>query len=131
MKVVYFDGYCNLCNGFVDFLIRWDSGRTLRFSSLQSEFSVQKFRGLNLSQLTADPTTVVFESEDQFYFQSSAALRAIAALGGYFKLAMVFWLIPSVLRDFVYQRVARNRYRIFGRRDSCRLPTEDEKKLFL
>ena len=127
MRIVYFDGVCNLCNGFVDFLMRHDRNRILRLASLQGSTARERLplpyrEGLE---------TVVFEEEGRLYVRSAAAVRAVAALGGSYRLSLGFLAVPRPIRDWVYAFVARRRYVWFGKRDTCRLPSEQEKIHFL
>ena len=127
MQVVYFDGVCNLCNGFIDYLIRKDKKGSLRFAPLQGETA----RRLLPSEWLDDLTTVVFDDGERRYVESAAALRALAALGGFYQLVLVFLVLPGFVRDFLYRQVSRSRYRWFGRRSSCRWPSPQEADRFL
>lgn len=127
MRVVFFDGHCNLCNRFVDFLIRRDTRHALRFASLQGETA----KRLLPKEYVSDLSTVVFLNEGKISTHSSAALRAIATLGGGYYLFKWFLLVPAFIRNLVYRFVASNRYTWFGRRDTCRLPSPEEKAQFL
>ena len=128
MQVVYFDGVCNLCNGFVDFLIRRDQLHQLMFAPLQGQAAKQ-----NLPEnLYKDLNTVVFVDErGAIFLKSSAAIRCIATLGWPWSAIKLFLFIPSFLRDLAYQLVARSRYFIWGKRSACRLPTAEERNRFL
>jgi len=126
--VVYFDGVCNLCNGTVTFLIRRDRHRRLWFASLQSP---RGQRECGVTPDGEDPGSVVLSSAGEFYYRSSAVLRAVALLGGPWRLASALRVIPASLRDAVYRAVAARRYRWFGRRDTCRVPSPAERDRFL
>lgn len=133
--IVFFDGYCNLCNGTVDFLIRHDRHRRLRFSSLQSPPGMREL-GAAGSEGTRDegagiPASVVLSYQGERYRESGAVLRSVSLLGGPWRLARVLLLIPAPLRDGVYRFVAARRYRWFGRRDACRVPSPEERDRFL
>lgn len=127
MRIVYFDGHCNLCNGFIDFLIRRDRRRVLFYAPLQGSTA----RARLPAKVVSDLATMVLEDERGITTESSAVLRAVAHLGGLYSVALGFLLIPVFVRDFIYRQVASRRYRLAGRRNSCRLPTEDEKAQFL
>lgn len=128
MRVVYFDGVCNLCNSFVDFLIRRDPEHLLKFAPLQGETAAQRLP----AELRESLGTVVFEDADgRFYVRSAAALRAIASLGGALSAARALLVVPPSVRDAIYRVVASNRYKWFGQRDTCRLPTAEERAQFL
>lgn len=125
-RVVFFDGMCALCNGFVDFLLRHDKKHRLLFSPLQGSF----IQGTVANRFSQE-NTLVFLQKEQVFMRSSAVLRSVAALGGLWKGVLIFLVIPRRVRDAVYSLIARNRYRWFGKRESCRLPTFEEKRFFL
>lgn len=118
--VLLFDGVCNLCHGAVRFIIARDPGKRFRFASLQSEI------GRALAQrhgLPDDVTTMVLvEPNERVSLKSSAALRVAQHLGALWPLFGALLLVPTFLRDPVYEFVARNRYRWFGKKDSCPMP---------
>lgn len=125
MKIVFFDGYCNLCNFWVDFLFKADKAQILKFASLQGETAKQFLNLQNVSSSEALETIIYFRN-NQVYEQSSAVLMILTDLGRGWKLFKVFFLFPKGLRDWIYTIIAQNRYRLFGKRDSCRLPTPSE-----
>jgi predicted DCC family thiol-disulfide oxidoreductase YuxK len=125
--VIYFDGFCGLCNGFVDFVLARDRARRFRFAALQGSTATSRFGGAG----DVDPTTILLEEDGVVYERSTAALRIIARLGGVWTLTAVLGLIPRPIRDWIYDWVARNRYAWFGKRDTCRLPTLEERTAFL
>jgi predicted DCC family thiol-disulfide oxidoreductase YuxK len=127
--IIFFDGICNLCNGFVQFIIKRDPAARFRFASLQSEVGLKAMKesGLPASSLS----TVVYLKDSHYYFKSSAALHVLKDLGGGWKLFYGLILIPKLLRDGVYDILARNRYRIFGKREECMVPRADLQSRFL
>ena len=125
--VIYFDGYCGLCNGFVDFVLARDRARRFRFAPLQGTTARARFGDPG----DVDPTTILLEEEGTVFQRSTAALRIITALGGIWRLAGLLRLVPRFIRDAVYDWIARNRYGWFGKRDSCRLPSPEERAVFL
>ena len=125
--VIYFDGYCGLCNGFVDFVLARDRARRFRFAPLQGTTARARFGDPG----DVDPTTILLEEEGTVFERSTAALRIITALGGIWRLAGLLRLVPRFIRDAVYDWIARNRYGWFGKRDSCRLPSPEERTVFL
>lgn len=146
-NLVLFDGVCNLCDGFVQFLIRQDRRQVLKFGPLQSE-NVQKYitefttlvrSGQTKSQIpqndqmpqTGKLTSIIYIRNDRFYTKSTAALRILQDLGGLWWLSGLFWIIPRPVRDAVYDWVGRNRYRWFGKKTSCMVPTPELKDRFL
>jgi predicted DCC family thiol-disulfide oxidoreductase YuxK len=127
--VVLFDGVCNLCNGFVDFAIARDPRGRLRFGALQSEEGQRALHeaGVDVPRLS---TLVVLEGGTA-YVRSDAALRALRQLRFPWPLLFAAVVVPRPLRDAVYAFVAARRYRWFGRRDTCRLPSSEERARFL
>lgn len=125
MKIVYFDGYCNVCNAFVDFLIRRTDD--VKFASLQGSTAEQRLP----ASFTSAVSTMVFESEGRTYQESSAAIRALAEIGGVWSLMKIFLLVPPFVCDAVYRWVARHRYLWWGKRDTCRVPSAEERARFL
>ena len=130
--VILFDGVCNLCNGFVQFVIRHDPEGRFRFAALQSEAArtLLAAQGLPAPPAT-EPESVLLLSEGQLYSHSTAVLRIAAQLGGIWRLAAVGGVLPRAWRDALYRFVARNRYRWFGRQESCMLPTPALQSRFL
>jgi predicted DCC family thiol-disulfide oxidoreductase YuxK len=126
-QIVFFDGLCNLCNGFVDFVVRRDSVGVFKFAPLQGKAAQEKLT----AELRGELRTVALWSQGQVYTKSDAALTVLTQLGGSWVLFKGFWLLPKFLRDLVYDLVAGNRYAWFGKRDTCRLPTEEERARFL
>jgi predicted DCC family thiol-disulfide oxidoreductase YuxK len=128
--IVVFDGVCNLCNTTVDFLIRHDRQGTLRFGSFQHE---HVFALLCARNITEAPTTVyVITPEGTILTESTAILHLGRHLGGIWQvMSIVVGLIPRPLRDVIYRWVSANRYRWFGKRSTCRVPTPEERERFL
>jgi len=127
--IIFFDGVCNLCNGFVQFIIRHDKRGIFTFASLQSAYAAS-LPGLEAGVVNT-LSTVVLQDGDRYYFKSTAALRIARMLGFPFSIAYVFIILPVPLRDVVYDWVARNRYKWFGKRDACWLPTPELMSRFL
>lgn len=126
--VILFDGVCNFCNASINFIIDRDAARRFRFSSLQSDFG-QRLLAENNRQLT-DFDTVLLLREGKLYEKSDAALEIARYLKGWSWLYL-FRFVPRFIRDFFYDIIAKNRYRLFGKSESCRIPTPEEKKLFV
>ena len=128
-QVVLFDGVCKLCNGWAKFLIRHDRQRAFRLASVQSP------QGQALLQWFGLPTdeyeTLVLIRQGRAYVRSVAIIRILWNLGLPWKLGAVAWLIPGPVRDWLYHRIARNRYRLFGKYDTCLLLTPDHRSRFL
>lgn len=127
--VILFDGVCNLCNASVNFIIDRDSQGLFRFASLQSDFGKKELKriGTDSSQLSS----IVLLSDGEVFTKSTAALKIAKDLSGAISSMHVFLWVPSVIRDYFYDFIARNRYRWFGKTDACRLPTAGMKKRFV
>lgn len=123
--VIVFDGVCNFCNAAVNFVIDHDRTRRFRFAALQSDFG----RQLNAGQVP-QPDSIMLVEGDTIYYKSDAVLRIVRHLDGWAWLYAGRWM-PAVGRDWLYDLIARHRYRILGRKDTCRIPTPQEKQLFL
>lgn len=128
--VVLFDGVCNLCNGSVQFILRHDPEGRFRFAALQSEAGrrLLAHKGIDPSRLDS---LVLLDAEGRCSVQSAAALQIARQLRGWPRLAAPLILVPRPIRDGVYRFVARRRYRWFGRRESCWLPTPELRQRFL
>ena len=126
--IVFFDGICGLCNHTVNFLLSQDSGGALKFAPLQGETATQ----LVPSEVRADLNTFVFLNAGKLHYRSGAMARILMQIGGFWRIiGMALWLIPWPLRDAGYRVVSALRYRLFGKRESCRLPTAEERSRFL
>ena len=127
--IVLFDGVCNLCNASVQFLIRRDKQGKLRFASLQSSVgrALSERGGLSMDAMDS----MVLVEDSHWYVRSTAALRILWHCGGFWRLLYGFVIVPRFLRDAVYNAIARNRYRWFGKRDDCLAPTPEVKARFL
>lgn len=126
--IILFDGVCNLCNNTIDFIIKHDRKKWFRFASLQSETGERLKHKFHIPPET---DSIVFVHNSTFYIESEAALEIARLLPYPWKLARVFKIVPRTLRDKVYRWIARNRYRWFGKRETCRLPTPKEKESFI
>lgn len=128
-SIILFDGVCNLCNGTVNFVADRDPDLHFRMASLQSETG-QKL--LDLYQLPKDNfETIILIEGGQAYTHSTSILRILKKLNGLWPMLSLFLLLPSPLRDWCYQWVSDNRYRWFGREETCRIPTPEMAHRFL
>lgn len=126
-KIVFFDGVCHLCNGFVDAIISRDKTHRLLFAPLQGSTAAELLN----KEDRIDLDTVVYFEAGKNYYRSSAVLKILIQLGGAYKLLSIAWIIPAPIRDFFYKKIAKNRYAWFGEREFCRLPTPAEKDFLL
>jgi len=127
-EVLLFDGVCNLCNGFVQFVITRDQKETYSFASLQSDIGQQLLQQFQLSE---DLKTVVLISGNKAYTKSDVPLMVGQTLGGIWSIVRLGWIFPKFLRDAVYNLIANNRYKLFGKTEACMLPRPEWKKRFL
>ncbi|WP_210489985.1 thiol-disulfide oxidoreductase DCC family protein [Rufibacter aurantiacus] len=126
---ILFDGVCNLCNGFVQFVINNDPKSYFKFASLQSDTGQQVLKAYGLP--TEQFKSVLLVEDGKIYTRSTAALRIVRRLSGGWAGLYVFVLMPKFLRDPLYNWVSKNRYRWFGQQESCMLPTPELKARFL
>lgn len=133
--IVLYDGVCGLCNRLVQFLLKHDKQGRLRFASLQSDFALKVLGRHGLDPRDLDTLHVIenFEQTDERVTQrSTAILRASRELGGLWAvLASAGSILPVSFRDWLYRFVARNRYRVFGKYDTCMLPDPSQRSRFL
>jgi predicted DCC family thiol-disulfide oxidoreductase YuxK len=124
-RIVFFDGVCNLCNGLVQFVLARDGAGKFRFASLQST-TARRLLGSDVPR-----ETIVLIDSGKTYVKSAAALRIARGLGFPWPILFGLVVVPRPLRDWIYDWVARNRYRWFGKRDACMLPTPQTRGRFL
>ena len=128
-KIILFDGLCHLCDSAITFVMKRDKRDVFGFAPLQTEAGARIADARGVS--TADLDSVILVEGDGYHAKSSAVLRIGRSLGGVYSLLYPLILLPRWLRDAVYDFVARNRYRWFGQRESCRVPTPRERGRFL
>ena len=128
VAIVFFDGVCGFCNHTVNFLMKRDPNHTLRFAPLQGETAEAMLR----AELRNRLDTIVFLKGERTYIRSAAVVRILSTIGGvWFVAAGLLWMIPLPLRDVGYRLMSSIRYRLFGKRDACRLPLPEERGLIL
>jgi len=128
-KIILFDGVCNLCNSSVNFIIDNDHKNVFKFTSLQSEKGIELLKKYDLLDKNID--SVILVENDKAYVKSDAALKIAKTLGGKYKLFYGLIILPAFIRNFFYDIIAKNRYKWFGKKDSCRIPTLELKSKFL
>ncbi|GER59443.1 thiol-disulfide oxidoreductase DCC family protein [Patiriisocius marinus] len=128
-KILLFDGVCNLCNSAVNFVIKLDNKDVFRFTALQEEPGKSYLTKYNIDPKNID--SIVLIENGKAYVKSSAALRTAKYLGGAWPLLYVFIIVPAFIRDVVYDYIAKNRYKWYGKKDSCMIPTPELKAKFL
>ncbi len=129
-SIILFDGICTLCNGFVDFVVKRDLSDKFLFASLQSKEGQQLLMKYELKQSQFD--TIVLIEDEKIFTKSGSIIRIFNSLT--FPLSLfrfVLLLIPSKIRDWIYQWISTNRYKLFGVRNSCRIPSDKERLKFI
>ena len=127
--IILFDGVCNFCNYWVNFIIDRDKDDIFKFAALQSEAGQRLLNNFNLK--AEDFNTFILIEGEIYFTKSTAALMIARKLNFPFKVLYYFIFIPKFLRDLIYSLIATNRYKFFGKRDICRIPSENEKEKFL
>lgn len=127
-NIILFDGVCNLCNSSVQFIIKRDPDGYFSFAPLQEEAGKKLLDGHNIK---TNMDSLILISNNTYYKKSSAALEICRHLQGAWKCLYVFKIIPRFIRDPLYSFIAKNRYKWFGKKSSCMVPTAENKKRFL
>jgi len=128
-NIIIFDGVCNFCNKLVNFIIKRDPTSKLIFTALQNKSAEEliiKYKVINY-----DIGSIILIKNDKYFLRSEAIFEIIKDLSGYWYLFGVFRIIPLGIRDYIYKLVSKNRYRFFGKKDSCMIPTKELQKRFL
>ena len=129
--MIFFDGICNLCNHSVQFVIKRDRHDYFRFAALQTEAAKAQLAALNSVPHQEELNTIILLENGKVYDRSTAALRIARKLSGLWPLLYGFMIIPRFIRDFFYQLISKNRYRIWGKQESCMVPSAALKSKFL
>jgi predicted DCC family thiol-disulfide oxidoreductase YuxK len=127
MKIILFDGVCKLCNGAVQFIIKRDKHAVFKFAALQSRAGQE----LSSKLVIDNVDSIIYIDADTVFIKSKAAFEIIKIVGGFWKVLLVFSILPTQLTDFFYDTIAKYRYVIFGKKNSCMLPTKALKSRFL
>lgn len=128
-NILLFDGVCNLCNRLVLFVIKRDKNNNIKFASLQSSAGQNLLSANNFSTDILD--SFVYVKQNKVLMKSTAALNLAKDIGGFYKIFYAFIIVPTFIRDFVYDIVAKNRYQWFGKKNECMIPTEELMNKFL
>lgn len=129
-KIILFDGVCNLCNTSIQFVIKHDDKDEFRYAALQSEIGQQLISERGIDTSTVD-SIVLIDPGVAYYTKSDAALEIGTHLKGYRTLSKFFKLFPAGFRNLIYDFVARNRYKWYGKQDACMIPTPELQAKFL
>jgi predicted DCC family thiol-disulfide oxidoreductase YuxK len=129
-KIILFDGVCNLCDSAVQFVIKHDKKDVFRFVALQSELGQEILKHIGINPKNID-SIILYEPGVAYYYKSSAAIQIAKSLGGFFHFGTVFKIIPAGISNQLYDYIAKNRYKWYGKKESCMIPTEELKSKFL
>lgn len=123
-KIIIFDGICGLCNKSIGILMKLDTKKIFQYTSLQGEF---------VKTLAIEPEidSIIFYEDGSIYYKSTAILKIFRSLGGMWIFTQFLYILPRVLRDFIYDVIAKYRYNIFGKMESCRMPKKGEQEFFI
>jgi predicted DCC family thiol-disulfide oxidoreductase YuxK len=129
-KIILFDGVCNLCDSAVQYIIKHDKKDVFRFVPLQSELGQQILKHIGINSINID-SLILYEPGIAYYYKSSAAMEIAKSLGGFFHFGTIFRLVPAGIRDNLYDYIAKNRYRWYGKKEYCMVPASELKTKFL
>ena len=126
--VILFDGVCTLCSGSVQFILKRDRGKRFLFASLQSAYGQNLLQQFNLP--VDNFNSFILYQDGKIYTKSTGALKMFSQLKGW-KWVKIFWIVPKFIRDLVYSLIANNRYKWFGKKETCMIPTKAIRERFL
>lgn len=129
LQLVVFDGVCNFCNSWVEFLIKRDPKKRFNFAPLQSDLGKEIKAKYYISEKDCD--SILYIKGKKLFVKSTAALNILKDLGGFWTLFYAFIIIPKGIRNYFYDVIAKNRYKWFGKKDQCMIPSEDTRNRFL
>lgn len=127
--IIFFDGVCNLCNSSVQFVIKRDRKKKFMFASLQGKKGQEVLKQFGLQ--ANDLNSFILVDGDKAYTRSTGVLKVLKELGGGWKLLYGFIIVPPFIRDTVYKWIAKNRYKWYGKKEECMIPTPELKSRFL
>lgn len=128
-KIILFDGVCNLCNSSVQLVLKNDAKDTFRLAALQSDVGQQLIQKFGID--TSETDSIILIDGEIYYSKSTAALKIAKHLSGAFPLLYAFMIVPKFIRNIVYDYIAKNRYKWYGKQESCMIPTTELKSKFL
>ena len=129
-KIILFDGVCNLCDAAVQFVIQHDKKDEFRFVALQSELGQQILKHIGINPANID-SVILYQPGIAYYYKSAAAIEIARSLGGFLHFGTIFKLIPTGIRNQLYDYVAKNRYKWYGKKETCLVPSAENKTKFL
>lgn len=129
-KIILFDGVCNLCNSSVQFIIKYDRKDSCRFIPLQSELGQKIVKHIGIDIIKFD-SIVLYEPGSAYYIKTEAVFKILKELNSVYKFFLIFSILPKSVLNFVYDYIAKKRYKWFGKKDSCMIPASDLQSKFL
>ncbi len=129
-KIILFDGVCNLCNASVQFILKRDKMDRFRFVALQSVLGQKIINHIGIDTKKAD-SLILYEPGKAYYSKASAVLKITKELGGFYNLMSVLTVLPKAIQNYIYDYIAKNRYRWYGKKDTCMFPTPELESKFL
>jgi len=129
-QLIFFDGICNLCNTSVNYIIKHDKKDVFRFAALQSEIGQQIVKEFNIDILKID-SILLYSEKNGICYKSTVALKIAKHLGFPLNMLVVFFIVPPCIRNWVYDYIAKNRYKWYGKREECMIPTPELQEKFL
>lgn len=129
-KIILFDGVCNLCDSSIQFIIKHDKKDIFRFVALQSEIGLEIINHIGIDTTKID-SILLYEPGKAYYYKAQAALKIAKELGGIYTAISWFSILPNFLTNTIYDYIARNRYKWYGKKDACMIPTPELKAKFL
>jgi len=129
-QLILFDGVCNLCNASVQYIIKHDKKDIFRFTALQSEASQELIRKFNIDTDKTD-SIILYSEKNGISYKSTAALKIASYLGFPRNTMIIFLIIPPFIRNWVYDYIAKNRYKWYGKREACMVPTPELQRKFI
>lgn len=129
-KIILFDGVCNLCDNTVQFIIKHDKKDIFRFVALQSDLGISIINHIGIDISKTD-SIILYEPGQAYYYKAQAAIKIAKELGGIYAILNIFSILPNKINNAVYDFVAKNRYKWYGKKDECMIPTPEMKAKFL
>ncbi|MBC7641284.1 MAG: DUF393 domain-containing protein [Flavobacterium sp.] len=129
-KIILFDGVCNLCEESVQFIIKYDKKDIFRFVALQSDYGQEILQHIGIQNQNID-SIILYHPGKAYYYKSAAAIEIAKDLGGILHYGTIFRIIPTKLRNLIYDYIAKNRYKWYGKKNNCMIPTKELKVRFL
>lgn len=129
-KIILFDGVCNLCDSSVQFIIKNDKKDIFRFVALQSDLGkkIINYIGINFNKIDS---ILLYEPEKAYYYKAEAVIKILKLLGGFYFVFSIFSIVPKSITNYFYDYIAKNRYKWYGKKESCMLPKPELKSKFL